>query len=83
MLQNNQPFFFSELFNCNHYFNMLQTKFLLQLIVAGQPVSVRWFVQDGVRPYTANLSQLYCMKYLVQVTSYCVTGPDDCGQVST
>jgi len=82
MLQNNQPFFFSELFNCNHYLDMLQAKFLLQLIIAGQPVSVWWFVQDGVRPYAANLSQLYCMKRLVQVTSCCVTGPDDCGQVS-
>jgi hypothetical protein len=56
MLQNNQPFFFSELFNCNHYLDMLQTKFLLQLIVAGQPVSVQWFVQDGFRPYTASFS---------------------------
>jgi len=35
---------------------MLQTNFLLQLIAAGQKIIVQWFVQDGVRPYTANLS---------------------------
>ena len=58
MLQNNQSFFFNELFDCNHYLDMLQTNFLLQLIVAGQPVIVLWFVQDGVRPYMANLSKL-------------------------
>jgi hypothetical protein len=49
------PIFFEETVKSERYLSMLRNTFVPHLPATGLPLQDQWFMQDGVRPHTANV----------------------------
>jgi hypothetical protein len=49
------PIFFEEAVNSERYLSMGHNTSVPQLLATGLPLQTHWFMQDGVRPHTANV----------------------------
>jgi len=48
------PFFFDDTVTKERY-KYLENSFIPHLLATGLPIHTQWFMQDGARPYTANV----------------------------
>jgi hypothetical protein len=50
-----KPIFFEETVNSEQYLSMLHNTFVPHLLATGLLLQTQWFMQNGVRPHTANV----------------------------